>query len=648
MIRNVVIGIFILSLLALQSAAQNNFTKEQIRDFKEAGIYLNMNDYTNALNIYKRLYLTDSTNAELNYNIGYCIFQLRKNRLEALPYFKSSYKHGNTESSYNIAQCMHLNEKFDEAIRYYLIYKNSTNKKLISNSEIDRQIDISLRAALFTKNPVDVKIENIGNQINSEFPEYVPLINGKGDELIFTSRRKGSTGGLLDPYNQYFEDIYISRKKNNKWTTPIVLGESINTASHDACVGLSSNGKLLLIYRTNSGQTGGDLYWSVKDSNAWSSPIIFGPEINSEYQEPSATITNNGIVMYFSSNRPGGYGGKDIYRIVKFGNGDWSLPLNLGPTINTIYDDDAPFIHSDNKTLYFSSKGHNTIGGFDIFRSQLDESGQWSIPVNLGYPINTVDDDIYFSLACDNKTGYYSSDRLSGFGMQDIYILHLPDMKPNVLLVKGTVTNKKTEVINCKIRMTLIDEFSHTVQGIYKPNELTGKYIMIVSPDRKYKLIVEAENHLIYTETILLPKQESYREVMKNIRLTSLVPDATDNLLQQYKYTYTLENVYFDSEEHELLPSSYGSFQSLIKAMLNNKNMVVEIAGHTDNTGDENYNINLSQKRAESVKKYLISWGIEGNRLIAKGYGEKQNIASNDNEQGKALNRRTEIRVIKE
>lgn len=645
--RWVASGIIIISFYA-DACGQGNLSKVQLRDLEEASIYMNLADYQSALGIYERLLKVDSSNAELNFGMGYCIFMLRKDKLKSLPYFRSAHSHHHPEAAYFIARCLNLQERFDEAVKYYIIYKSNPNKRLITNKETDRQIDISLRAQLFKQHPVEVRIENLGAPVNTPYPEYVPLITGDGSELIFTSRRKGSTGGKLDPYNDYYEDIYHSLKSGDTWTEPTKLGSAVNSPTHDACVGLSAGGKLLLIYRTNETQVGGDLYWSERKGEKWSEPVRFGPEVNTEFQEPSATITDDGIVMYFSSNRPGGYGGKDIYRIVKFGNGDWSLPLNLGPVINTAYDDDAPFIHPDNKTLYFSSKGHKTIGGYDIFKSELIEDRLWSLPVNLGYPINTVDDDIYFSISKDRKTGYYSSARSGGFGRQDIYMLHMPDESPKLLVMKGRVTCRHDTMGKARPKMTLLDEKAHTVHGVYRPNALTGKYIMILKPGTKYRLIVEASEYLTHTETIYLPRQEPFTEVNKDIELLPVHRNSAATEKIKYKYTYTLENVYFDTEKHELLPGSYSAFISLIRAMQANRDMLIEIAGHTDEQGDAQYNMQLSQKRADSVREYLITKGIAPERLIARGYGETQSIADNSTESGRALNRRTEIRVIKE
>jgi len=627
--------------------SQVKFSKEQIKQLKEANYYYEITDYVSALKIYDNLYKIDSSFPELNYRIGRCMFNLGSNKLQSVKYFKNASEAGYVEGHYYLARCYHLQMKFNDAIKLYQKYKTSNGKKLVNNSEIDRYIDISVQAKEMINNPVDVTIENIGPAINSKYSDYVPLLSADESVLIFTSRRKGSTGSHLDPYNHYFEDIYISYKENGGWTEAKNIGLNINTETHDACVGLSSDGATLIIYRTNKNLTGGDLYWSKLEGETWKKPIKFGSNINTEYQEPSASLTADGNKIYFSSNRPGGYGGKDIYRAVRFVNGEWSLPLNLGPTINTPYNEDAPFIHPDGKTLYYSSKGHKTMGGYDIFKSIFEEDSLWSEPENLGYPINTVDDDIYFVLSADGQRGYYSSSKVGGYNGQDIYIINMPYYEAKLLtVIKGIVSSGDSLEKPLKAKITLINDKSNKIQGIYNSNSATGKYLLIISPNIKYKMLVETENHYSHTEYIEFTNQDGFNEMFKQIKLEpkSIKTDTRPN----YIYSYTLEDVYFDKNKYELLPESYNVFTSLVRAMIANTKIKIEIAGYTDNVGDEEYNLELSRKRTNAVRDYFISQGIEGSRLVAKGCGATNFITSNDTEQGGAKNRRVEIRVIKE
>ena len=408
-------------LFSVTVFAQQELTLKQKKILDQANELFGETDYTQSLKLYKKIHQIIPNDAEINYKIGVAKYLLKHDIDSVVAFLEKSSLQKFVDADYYLAKIYHSQTKFDDAISAFNKVKNGENTLGISTEEINRLIDISLRAKNMMAAPIEYKIKNIGSEINSEYPDYVPVISADESMLIFTSRRPGSTGGKLDPYGQFFEDIYISYKKDNQWTQAENIGETINTETHNACVGLSSSGNTLIVYKTNEELTGGDLYWTEFDGKNWSEPIKYNENINSGYQEASASLSADGNVMYFSSNRPGGKGGKDIYRSIHFANGDWSKPINLGNAINTPYDDDAPFIHPDGKTLYFSSKGHRTMGGYDIFRSVMNENGEWLDPENVGHPINTVDDDIYFVESADGRTGYYSSIKADGLGSHDIY-----------------------------------------------------------------------------------------------------------------------------------------------------------------------------------------------------------------------------------
>ncbi|MFB0923943.1 MAG: hypothetical protein QMB65_01465, partial [Vicingaceae bacterium] len=328
-------------------------------------------------------------------------------------------------------------------------------------------------AELAIKDPRNVLIQNLGPIINTKHQEYVPLISADEKMMMFTSRRPGSTGGGLDPNGMPFEDVYMSTKINNTWMDPKALNEGINTSTNDACVGLSADGQILFLFKPSEDQMTGDLYESRMGLDDWEAPIKLGSNINTEFNETSATISLDDKVIYFSSDRPGGFGGKDIYKVLRLPNGKWSKAMNLGAVVNTPYDEDAPFIHTDKKTLYFSSKGHQNMGKYDIFKTVL-EKRSWSAPENLKYPINTVQDDIFFVLAASGKVGYYSSSRSGGYGGQDIYKVVLKDENVQQYVLKAIIKSKKGgERLSAKIM--LIENESKKVMGIYKSNSNTGK-----------------------------------------------------------------------------------------------------------------------------------------------------------------------------
>lgn len=503
---------------------QMKYSKAQKKLKKEADYYFSYGEYFNAQNIYDSLYQFDSISPELNFRLGICALVTNDDKSKSTEYFKTAGERGHTEALFYLANWYHLQNDFDESIELYEKYKSADGKRSIDETEIDRRIATSNRAREMMNNPVDVRIENIGSLINTEYSEYVPVISADESVLIFTSRRKGGTGGKLDAYGKYFEDIYISYKENDEWLPPIGIGSNINTDSYDACVGLSSDGHTLITYKANESFTGGDLYWSALEGDVWQKPVKYGPNINSEYMEPSASLSADGNTLYFSSNRPGGYGGLDLYRVVRLPNGEWSLPVNLGPAINTIYNDDAPFIHPDNITLYFSSQGHVTMGGYDIFKSELGEEDtvgnrDWSSAENLGYPINTTDDDIYFVLSADGKRGYYSSSMIGGYGDQDIYVMHMPYEFKELTIIKGAVTSADSLAKPLKARIVLRDYESKKMQALYHSNSKTGKYMLIIPPDKKIRISVEVPGYLTYYDVVYFEIGEGFNIIYRPIRL---------------------------------------------------------------------------------------------------------------------------------
>jgi len=519
-LRRIILGIAALAfMLASEGNAQIKWTKEQKALKKEADYYYGFAAYPKAKKIYLELLKVDSLNAELNYKMGVCMLLAENDKVNSAPYFERASNAGFVEAHYYLGNFYHLQNEFDKAIRYYSMYLNADKKrKDIENEEVLFRIESTNRAKEMMALPVDVEIENMGQSINTKYHEYVPIISADESVLIFTSRREGSTGGKKDPYGRYYEDIYISYKENGKWTSPVDIGANINTDNYDAGVGLSSDGYTLIVYKTNKSQTGGDLYWSGLEGNVWQAPIKYDDNINSDYVEPSASLSSDGNKIYFSSNRPGGLGGRDIYRAVRFPNGEWSLPTNLGPHINTPYDDDAPFIHPDDKTLYFSSKGHSTMGGYDIFKSSLQEDDSWTAPENLGYPINTTDDDRYFVLSADGKRGYYSSEKKEGFGDQDLYVIHLPDATRDLTLIRGIVTSETTgEALQALI--TIRNYETKKMEALHKSNSITGKFLLVIPPGKKMRMTIDVPGYQGHQEVLYYPSDEGFKTLEKSFLL---------------------------------------------------------------------------------------------------------------------------------
>ncbi len=468
---------------------------------KNADEKFEIQDFFGAEKLYLDAYNLDTSNITVNYKLGVCYYELNDYKTAELFFLKTSSTVSLELFRYKAA-IAHADQKFKKAINFYNGYKIINGKKDLTNEEVNRLINKSIYAEEANKTPRNVIIQNVGAAINSKFDDYVPLITADESMLFFTSRRPESTGKQLDPIGKYDEDIFYSIKSGSSWQKPIQMKTGINTETNDACAGLSPDGQLLIIFRTSPDLISGDLYECRMGLNDWEIPTKLPSNINTEFIESSASITANDKIIYFSSNRDGGFGGKDIYKVERLPNGTWGKAQNLGPTINTEFDEDAPFIHSDGKTLYFSSTGHQNMGGYDIFKTKIGDDNTWTNPENLGYPINTVNDDIFYVVAADGKTGYYSSSQQGGYGGQDIYKVILKDEFEQLHVLKGEVYS---EIDNKPIaaKITLIENETAKIQGIYKSNEGSGKFIMLVEPEKTYNYVIQAEGYHPKTEDLV-------------------------------------------------------------------------------------------------------------------------------------------------
>lgn len=645
--------------------AQNDKEFKKLR--KEADKYFSYEDYETALEKFKELYKTIPDEGKLNYEIGICYIHSHHQE-KALEYFEKAKKAGfeseadpefylkstigkwvSDDLDFNLARAYHLHHNFKKAIEVYREYENKINSLKThdashNNTEILDKFIAECESGLeLIKNPLNVIIESLGDTINSEYPDYVPVLSADETTLIFTSRRPNTTGGQLDPTDeeQYMEDIYISEKDNNgRWSEPKHISKNINTTEHDACIGLSPDGQQLFIYKNDHHNTG-NIYVSNLEGSEWSVPEKMPEGINGKHSwEGSASISADENMLFFTSNREGGYGGKDIYWVRKLPSGKWAVPQNMGKHINTKYDEDSPFIHVDGKTLYYSSKGWNSMGGFDIFKTTYNEATrEWSDPVNLGYPINSSDDDIFFVFTADGKRAYFSSHHEDSKGEQDLYVMHYPVKKQSALIVlKGKVTVKDTKKPISSV-ITVTDNATGNVVGVYNSNSFSGKYLAILKPGKNYGISASADGYLPFSHNINLPDSNKYYEETLDIELQPLTPGSV----------LVLNNVFFDYDKSDLKDISFHELDKYVKLLKERPTLYVEIAGHTDSRGNDDYNQTLSEDRAKAVVDYLVEKGVERKRLNATGYGEKHPVKPNDKEDGsdnpdgRAMNRRTEL-----
>lgn len=668
--QNHLLGVWLGIGLLLGFTCQRASAQNARKLFNEANSSFASGEYIAALPVYQEGLVLEPENTAANFYTGVCYLKTLHRR-KALPYILKAYKKNPTidpKIEYLLGEAYQYNNQFDEATVSYRLYKqNYQGKDPKEMGKVDKRLEECQNGMKYMKNPVDAVITNFGPVVNGKFPDYAPVISADESVMFFTSRRQGSTGGFVTVEDGlFYEDVYVTFHLNGKWTDPRNLGANINTNSHDACIAVSPNGKQLFIYKDTRN---GDIYSStLLDSVTyqWSKLESLGENINSKYQEPSVSMTAGGDIIFFSSDRPGGLGGLDIYQSRKGSDGKWEDAINVGAPINTPYDDDAPFIHPDGQTLYFSSRGHSTMGGYDIFRCYF-ENDKWTDPENLGYPINTVDDDTYFVLSADNQHGYYASANEGGLGEKDIYVISMPErenmtraavteiklspkipkpvvkmvaiappkaMNPTTIL-KGTVTDAATkEVLEAKLVLT--DNTQNEVVSELNSEATTGQYAVVMPSGKNYGLAVERGGYLFHSENYDIPSSTGFQELTLNVELKKIAVGTR----------IVLKNIFFDLNKATLKKESTPELENLFDLLEESPTLKIEISGHTDNKGQATYNQQLSQRRAKAVVDYLLKKGVVVKRLQFKGYGSTKPLAPNTTEAGRQLNRRTEFKIM--
>jgi len=639
-----------------------DYSKKDIKKIThQAYLAFDGENYEMALEMYVFLDSLKPANPDYNYMIGATYMRLVEHREKSLEYFQKALEygysadikpllavnsaHGFYESDdfyFNIARAHHLNYNFDEAIGFYNEFLQEVTDKYHGHHERDvavvkRFINNCEVGKKLIKDTLDVTITNLGAAINTRWEEIAPVISADESMLIFTSRRPSGDSISRDENDRFVEKTYVSYNLGNgNWSSPTILSTSISSSDNESAVALSPDGHKLIVYKNNHHGTG-DLYFSLLDGDQWGDLEKLPDGINSKSFENSASISPDKNTLYFSSTRPGGVGEEDIYVAHKDSTGKWGAVENIGNVINTPFNEDAPFIHPDGKTLYFSSEGHSSMGGYDVFKSVYDEvNEEWGKPINVGYPINTPENDIFFVWSADGKRAYFSTHHEDSYGGEDIYMLEInkPEEEIALVLITGVVRVFQNET-PVKAKITIVDNETQKTIGEYESNSVTGKYTLILEPGKDYGMIVESENCLPYTENIKVEDKHVYYERNIDISLQALSAGSIT----------VLNNVFFDSDKYKLKPASFSELNKFYKVLEENPDLLVEIAGHTDSDGSKKYNELLSQKRAQAVVNYFRRKGIAEDRLVAHGYGEDIPVASNSTAKGKSLNRRTEVIV---
>ena len=621
-----------------------------------------------ALEYYIQAYEFNPDNALLNMRIGECY--LNTPRVDkSLVYLEKAVELNvpTLKVYYLLGEAYQQNYRFDEAIEQFTFYRQSlTPQEVIQQrASIDRRITECNHAKHLINEPLRVFIDNIGSAVNSEFDDYSPVLSPDGRTMYFTSRRPLGRNPRTDRNDhKYFENIFETHKVGEQWTTAELLEGKVNSRTHEATAGILPDGKMLYVYR---GDKGGDLFESYFEKDRWGKPRKLPRALRSRgTQETSIVFTSDGNRAYFISDRPDGFGGKDIWTSGRNDRGRWSEPVNLGSTVNTEYDEESLYLAPDDVTLYFSSQGHNSMGGFDIFRTVFS-NGRWTRPENLGYPVNSPADDLFFVMGPDEKTAWFSTMRIDNYGGSDIYqVTFLGPEKPlfmpvatdmiaasvrppriNMMesemeiitvpmtILRGRVLDDKTEEpVDAVIE--LYDNETEALLAEFSSGAETGEYVISLPGGKNYAIAVQADDYLFHSENMNISESEVNREIINDIRLKRV----------EVGQSIVLNNIFFDTGAAELRPESYAELGILYKLMFDNPSLKIEISGHTDNVGSAGLNQRLSERRARAVVDFLIERGIDPERLTSKGYGFERPIASNETAQGRQLNRRTEFEII--
>ena len=653
-------------LFALSSFSQ----RDSIRIAEEL-IY--NQDFNLAISFYKKMLKFDSTNPEFLYKLGFCYLNTPVKRDSSIVPLKSAVKEYNklskknarrvqtslTEMQFYLSRAYRVNYQYKQAINTLeKIKKRTHNRKVLKL--IDSELKLCYDGVELVDNPVLIDIINVGKVINSKYTEHSPVLSPDESELYFTSRKKLFPNSESSYDNEYDENVYVSVKNSiGAWTTPVPI-KSINTTEHEATISISFDGLKLYIYK---GDDNGSIYVSEYESDEWGKLKKLGKNVNTKYRETHACLSYDGRILFFTSDRPGGYGGLDIYMSRLMPNGTWGIAINLGPTINTEKDEESPFFMPDGKTLYFSSKGHGGLGGYDIFKANINQFGTWTVPKNIGYPINSVDDDVFFFPTTDEKRAYFASKKDDSFGSSDIYMMQLPGAKgSNLIVMTGYLTVCQGQLPHADIVIT-----NNSTGKYYVATPKRGKFLFIAKRGIEYNVTVEVNEKVVFSENFTPAIDAPSVMLYKAIRLDPDSPcgkdylDSTSNDLLDtmligkdgniYDVYVEIDNILFPlNQVGNITPDK--NLDTLALYLNRNPKAVIEVGGYCDASGRAYYNYVLGKKRANAVKNYLLNKGVDTKQVVAISYGEENPIAINKNKDGswntagQKINRRVEFRVL--
>jgi len=629
-------------------------------------------DFNSAIVFYKKLIAMEPKNPDYYSRLGFCYLNTTGKRDSAIaPYKKSIEIYNNltrrkkrstmtsyAELNFYLARSYRVNLLFDSALFVLTdLRKDTKNRKVLQL--IDSEIRLCNDGKLFISTPVDIEIVNLGNLINTQYTEHTPVFSPDETELIFTSRKKLNASSQIDYDNEFDENIYIAKKDSlGNWLAPEPI-DNINTSDHEATISMSHDQSKLFIYKE---EDEGSIFYSIFLNNKWQTPIKMSAVINTKHRETHASLSYDGTTLFFTSDRPGGYGGLDIYITKKMPDGTWGDAVNLGPGINTDKDEEAPYILPDGKTLYFSSKGHGGIGGFDIFKTSINNFGTWTMPENLGYPINSVEDDVFFFPTVDQQGAYFASKKGNdNFGRSDIYLMKLPEVNNSPIVIM----TGKLSICDGDLPYADIQIYDNTSGNFYVATAKDGKFVFITEKNHNYTVTVETGGVEVFSESFDIdpnsPRLMMYKVIKldPDVQCDNIVTLTDDDLIDPKRIgpngdifdSYVeIDNILFPlNGVGQIMPNA--TLDTLVSFLKRNPDAIIEVGGYCDASGRATYNSILAQRRADAVKNYIVNHGVLDSQVVAIGYGEENPVAINKNDNGtwnpdgQKLNRRVEFRL---
>ncbi|MDO7847381.1 OmpA family protein [Hymenobacter sp. M29] len=617
------------------------------KDLKTGNKFFEQENYRAAIPYYEKVLAKDPNNAKALFNAGISYMSFDKEKASDYIYKAQKLKPKvSKDVEYWLGRVDHLNYNFDEAVAHFQAYNATLKKNDQRKEEIAQLIKHSQNAKVQFNSPKDIFVKNLGPTVNTPYSEHSPVISSDDKLLIFTSRGENVTGAAGKPSDkknkaiaadgEYYEDVFeATRVDDENWQKPRSLSTALNGKGHDASIQLFDNDTKLLMYRNDNN---GDIFVSDKTGGDWSAPKPLNGNINSKSFESDAYITPDGKTIYFSTGKYSEDGTLDLYYSTRTDGGDFGPAKSLGANINTKYDDDSPYLSKDGKTLYFSSRGHNTMGGYDIFKSDWDSVGRkWGAAQNMGYPVNTPDDDSYYRLSPDGSYAYLSSYRIGGYGEKDIYTINY---------IKNA--NIRGKVFSAKDSTTVIPGVELVFSGKQADNtalsfrdisKADGAYQVAVLSGRTYQVAVSKDGRPIETQEFPVPvSTNDSTTIIKNFYI-----NYVDTLTGGY---LAARNIYFDTDKYKLRPESITRLNEITQFLTTNSGINISIEGHCDSRNTDEYNMVLGQNRAQAAYNYLKKQGITETRMSTVSYGERRPAAPNDSPENMQLNRRDEFKVV--